>query len=320
MAARAPPGGATWVGPGVALVLATAVISGVSTFLNGYAVGNTSSTAFVTVRNLAVAAALVPIGVFALVRSKTGLAGRDLGVLALIGLIGGAVPFVLFFRGLQLAAQAHGTLTASFVYRTLFIFATVFGLVALRERFSPRVVVAAALVLGGNFLLLALVSPVWTDGSAYVLAATVLWAAEYTVSKWTLRRLPGSSVALGRMGFGAVFLSGYLAWTGGWDAIGRFPAAEWTWVGISAVLLLGFVLTWYIGLARVDLGVATTVLVLGFPVSWALSLVAAGLLPSEAELVGAVAVVAGVGVALGARYLRALGRTLAARGPPASAG
>jgi drug/metabolite transporter (DMT)-like permease len=304
MNATAPRSDASWVGPGVLLVLATAVISGVSTWLNGYAVQGTSSDAFVTVRNLAVAGMLLPVGAFALARSRASLTGKDLGTLAVIGLIGGAIPFLLFFRGLQLAAEAHGTLTASFVYRTLFLFASVFGVVALKERFHPRAALAAALVLGGNVLLLSLVSPIWTNGTAYVLVATVLWAVEYTVSKHALRHLGGTTVGLGRMGFGAAFLGGYLALAGGWGTVGGFSAGQWTWVGISAGLLAAFVLTWYIGLARVDLGVATTVLVLGFPISWALSLVATHAVPAPLTVLGAVVVTAGVLIALGARYLR----------------
>jgi drug/metabolite transporter (DMT)-like permease len=298
-------GDARWVGPGVLLVLATAVISGVSTFLNGYAVGSTSSNAFVTVRNLTVAGMLLPIGLVALWRTRNVPSAKDLGVLAAIGLIGGAVPFLLFFRGLQLATAAHGTLTASFVYRTLFIFATVFGVVALREKFHSRLAIAAALILGGNLLLLSLVSPIWTDGSLFVLAATVLWAVEYSVSKRVLRHLGGTTVGLGRMGFGAIFLSGFLALTGGWGSVAGFSSGQWLWVGISAALLTGFVFTWYVGLARVDLGVASTVLVLGFPISWVLQLAAAHAVPAPYELLGAVVVTAGVLVALGAGYLRA---------------
>jgi len=306
-------GDVNWVGPGVLLVLATAVISGASTFLNGYAVAGTSSSAFVTVRNLAVALMILPVGAVALARSRALPSRRDLGTLALIGLIGGAVPFLLFFRGLQLAAAAHGTLTASFVYRTLFIFATVFGVVALRERFRARVAIAAALILGGNVLLLSLVSPIWTAGTLYVLVATVMWAVEYTISKHALRHLGGTTVGLGRMGFGAIFLGAYLAFTGGWGTVAGFSSGQWMWVGISAALLTGFVLTWYVGLARVDLSVATAVLVLGFPISWALSLVATHAVPAPYTLLGAVVVTAGVVVAVGARYLRttwqyALGR------------
>ena len=307
--------GSSWVGPGVLLVVATAVISGCSTFLNAYAVQGTSSAAFVTVRNVAVAAILVPIAGVVLWRARSRPSAKEIGTLAVIGLVGGAIPFLLFFRGIQLATEAHGALTASFVYRTLFLFATVFGIVALHERFRPRLAAAAALVLGGNLLLLSLVSPIWTDGSLYVLVATVLWAAEYTISKRVLRTLRGTTVALGRMGFGAVFLSVYLAATGGWSVVAAYGPPQWTWVLISGALLTGFVLTWYTGLARVDLGVATTVLVLAFPISWALGVVATGAPVPPATVFGAAVIAVGVLLALGTGALRATWTYLARRAP-----
>ena len=113
-------------------------------------------------------------------------------------------------------------MTASFVYRTLFLMATVLGVLFLRERFHWRIAAGAALLLGGNLLLLSLTTPIWTDGSAYVFAATALWAVGSTLSKRTLADLPSGTVALGRMGFGAIFLLGYLAATAQFTSVGQF--------------------------------------------------------------------------------------------------
>jgi len=175
----------------------------------------------------------------------------------------------------------------------------VFGLVALKERFHLRVVVAAALLLGGNLLLLSLVSPLWTNGMGYVLAATVLWAVEYTISKRTLRDLPSATVALGRMGFGGAFLVGFLLVTAQGGSIASLTGAQWGWVGISAVLLAAFVGTWYAGLSRVDLGVATSVLVAGFPITWVLTIAARGTGFALPAAIGALAVALGVAVVIG---------------------
>ena len=296
------------LGMGLVLVFLTALISGVSTFVNAYAVAGTSSDAFVTVRNLVVALAFVPV---ALVASRylraPALRRVDWGRLVLIGLIGGAIPFLLFFHGLELAAKAGGAVTASFAYRTLFLFATVFGLLYLSEKFHWRVVLAAALLLGGNILLLSWTAPIWTDGTAYVFAATVLWALEYTISKRALRDLPSATVALGRMGFGAVFLVGYLSLTMQWGAVGAFSGTDWAWVGISAALLVAFVATWYPGLKRVDLGVGASVLVLGFPITWVLGLLVGTSTFTPGEALGAFVVVAGVAVAVGLTQFRAIG-------------
>lgn len=305
---------ARWVSAGLLLVLLTAFVSGVSTFVNVYAVAGTSSDAFVTVRNLAVAAAFLPVGLLvARSRGVRSLRSSDWGRLVLVGLLGGSVPFLLFFHGLALASAAGGATTAAFGYRTLFLFASVFGLVYLRERLHGRLLVGAALLLIGNVLLLGLTSAVLTDGTAYVLAATVLWAAEYTVSKRLLSDLPSATVALGRMGFGAAFLAAYLTATTQWSAVAALSGPQWAWVGISAALLGAFVATWYPGLKRVGVSDATAVLVLGFPVTWILGVLLHGVPLSLAQALGAVAVVAGAGVAVGvakltdaARYVRRL--------------
>lgn len=312
-------GSSAWVGPGVLLVLATAIVSGVATFVNTYAVQGTGSDAFVTMRNVVVALLLVPFAVVVGRASRTPLGRRDWARLVAIGLIGGAIPFLLFFHGLAIAAQAGAGTTASFLYRTLFLMATVLGVVVLGERFRRRVALAAALLLGGNLLLLSLASPVLSDGDAYVLAATALWAVEYTVSKRTLRDLPSGTVALGRMGFGAVFLSAYLLLTAQAGTIATFTSAEWQWVAVSALLLTAFVATWYAGLRRVDLGVATSVLVLGYPVTWLLSVVVRSSAFTPAEALGAAVVAAGVVLALGWTALERTGRylrTVTARGAP----
>jgi drug/metabolite transporter (DMT)-like permease len=306
----------SWAGPGVLLVLATAFISGLSTFVNFYAVKGTNSDAFVTVRNVMVAAAFLPVAFFATRSLRApSLKAVDWGRLVIIGLIGGAIPFLLFFHGLEIASAAGGAATATFGYRTLFLWATVFGVVFLHEKFHWRVALGAALLLGGSVLMLSLTSPIWTDGTAYVLAATVLWATEYTLSKRTLKDLPSATVALGRMGFGAIFLVGYLSLTTQWGTVVGFSGAQWEWVAISAALLGAFVASFYPGLKRVDVGVASSALVLGFPITWALAVLVQGASFTLAQAAGVLAVVAGVGLVVGLvqlkeawSFLRHLGR------------
>ncbi len=301
-----------WVGPGLLLVFFTALISGMSTFVNAYAVEGTNSAAFVTVRNLVVAGAILPVA-FVAARSLKAPALRrvDWLRLALIGLVGGAVPFLLFFEGLKMATAAGGAVTASFAYRTLFLWATVFAVLYLKERFHWRIALGAGLLLGGSALLLSWKAPIWSDGSNYVLAATVLWAVEYTISKRVLRDLPSTTVAAGRMGFGGLFLGAYLALTAQWGTVVGFSGSDWAWVGISAAFLAAFVGTWYTGLKRVDLSVASAVLVLGFPVTWLLGVLVQGHPMTFYDALGALAVVGGVAAVVGLAQFRDVGRFLA---------
>lgn len=300
-------------GRGLLLILVTAIVSGVSTYVNLFAVGSTSSSAFVTTRNLLVALALVPVAIVFGRGAMAKLTRAHWGRLALIGLIGGAIPFLLFFRGLQLAAAGGGGITVSFLYRTLFLMAMLLGIGALGERFRARVAVGAALLLAGNALLLSFTEPIWTDGTGYVLAATALWAVEYTISRWTLKDLPSSTVAIGRMGFGALFLIVYEAATFQLSAVGRFSGTEWLWIGISAAFLTVFVITWYAGLREVEVGTATAVLTLGFPITYALTVAFSHAYVSPEAALGGVAIGAGVAVTVGRTLGKKAGNELLGR-------
>lgn len=299
------------LGPGIALVLLAVLVSGVSNFVNFKAVQGTNVDAWIAVRNATVAAMLVPAALFVGFGARVPLRRSDWIRLAAIGLVGGAVPFLLYFHGFQLAAQEGGAASASLGYRCLFLVATVFGVLFLRERLPKRFAIAAGLLLLGNVLLLSLTGPLWTEGTGFVLLATVLWACEYTMSKRVLRTLPSGTLALGRMGFGAVFLLAYLGLTGQASAVAGFAAADWMNLLLSALLLCAFVTTWYAGLKTVDLSVASAVLVLALPVTWALGLLA-GSVPGLASAAGAVVIILGVGILLGMASLRHGGAALQA--------
>jgi drug/metabolite transporter (DMT)-like permease len=297
---------------GLSLVLSAAAISGVATFVNTFAVAGTNSDAFITVRNGLVALLLVPLFLWSWSSRTRDLRPLDWARLVVIGLVGGAIPFLLFFRGLQLAGS-EGRLTASFLFRTLFLMAAVLAIVFLRERPSRRLWAAAVALLGGNVVLIfaqpsgggiLFQSPVWNGGAVLVLAATALWAAEYTISKHAMRDLAPMTVALGRMGFGAVFLAAFLVATGQAAAAASFDVGQVLGLALSALILLGFVTTWYSGLKHVDLSLAAAVLVLAFPVTWVLGAVAGRASFGIAEAAGASLVAFGLVLAIGVGALR----------------
>ncbi len=292
------------MGPGLVLVLATVLVSGVSNFVNFRAVQGTDVDAWIAVRNAVVALLLVPMAFLVGSGSWPRLGRRAWIRLMAIGLVGGAIPFLLYFRGFQMAAAEGGAAAASFGYRSLFLMASVLAVVFLRERIPRRFLLGAVALLAGNALLLSLSGPVWTDGTAFVLAATALWAVEYTLSKRALRDLPSGAVALGRMGFGAVFLLAYVAVTGHGSSLAAFSGADWMTIVLSALLLFAFVGTWYAGLKTVDLSVASALLVLAFPITWALGVLASGDAVTLEAAAGAALVLVGVAMVLGRAALR----------------
>ena len=124
-------------GWGIGLAAATAVISGVSIFVNGLVVKSFADPVALTgARNALVG--LVLLGILV----ATGGAGRGPGARPALGrgllalaVIGGSVPFILFFSGL---AEATGP-GAAFIHKTLFIWVAALAMVFLGERSgSPR--------------------------------------------------------------------------------------------------------------------------------------------------------------------------------------
>jgi drug/metabolite transporter (DMT)-like permease len=249
---------------GVGLAFIAAAISGVSVFLNGYAVRAFGDpTVYTTVKNLISA---VLLGVIAIALASRGSSvgftmprtiRERIGLLA-VGVFGGGLAFALFFQGL---AQTSST-GAAFTQKTLVIWVAVLAVVFLRERFGwPHVAAIALLVVGqaaasggvGGFAL--------DQGQAMVFAATLLWSIEVVIAKPLLRGLSPLTVATARMGIGVFVLTAIVLVTGVAASVATVSAEGWLWVVVTGVILTGYVGTWYAALARAQAIDVTAVLV-----------------------------------------------------------
>ncbi|MDO8480858.1 MAG: DMT family transporter, partial [Nanoarchaeota archaeon] len=136
---------------GVGLVLGTALVSGFSIFINSYGVKGFDSSVFTFAKNLVVAVALFAIllGTLRWDQLKQ-LKGKHWAQLAIIGLVGGSIPFLLFFKGLQLTTGQMG----SFIHKTLFLYVAILAPIFLKERLSKKLFLGTALLLVGNYLLI----------------------------------------------------------------------------------------------------------------------------------------------------------------------
>jgi len=277
---------------GITLVLATALISGFSIFINKFGVTGINSTVYTLARSLVVAGLLaIVILAFGKREVISRLTRRDWRDLAIVGLVGGSIPFLLFFRGLQLSASAP----ASFIHKTMFVFVAVLAIAFLKEKLSGRTALLALGLLAGNFLLLGGIPTMISEGYLLVLGATVFWAIENVFSKKLLERIEPNALALGRMGFGALFIAAYAAFSGELSLAGGLGGEQLAWVAVTSVVLLGYVLTWYNGLKTVSVTTATAVLLLGSPVTLALNLVFFGVAVTAFQAAGAVLLAVGCG-------------------------
>ncbi len=287
-------------GKGVLFALMTAAVSGVAVFVNSYAVQGSDVFSFITIRNSAVALLLVGALLLTGQLEKLGrLSKRNWIQLAFVGLIGGALPFLLFFQGLSIV---DGGARASFLYRALFIIAAMLASLWLRERLSKRILLGVGIAMLGNAMLLGEGwSNGWGAGEILVLSATVLWASEYVISKKVMNEemLPPRILALGRMGFGAMMLLAFTAFTGQLWSVGAYSALEFQWVLISAAFLFSFVSFWYIGLANTSVVNATSALVLGGPITALLTLAFAGKVLEPIAAMGLFLMAVGAAVVIG---------------------
>jgi len=276
---------------GIVLVLLTAIISGFSIFINKFGVSGMNPYVFTFLKNSVVAVLLVSIIVLAFqFKHFKKLGKKDWLNLGLIGLLGGSIPFLLFFKGLQLTSGASG----AFIHKTLFVFATILALTFLKEKLNKTVIIAAVLLLIGNFLLLNLTSFSFGIGEGLILLATVFWAGEFTLSKKVLEELPSNVVAFGRMFFGSLFILAFLGITGEVSAIGSISLAQFGWVLVTSIFLLFYVLTWYGGLKHVKVSTATSILLLGSPITTLLSLVFLDAVVSFTQVLGVTFISLGV--------------------------
>jgi len=275
---------------GIILVLFTAVVSGLSIFLNSFAVQGINPFVFTALKNSLVAIALFSLIALAAKREfRALLSARNLGKLALIGLVGGSIPFALFFYALDISGGA----TAGFIHKSLFIFASLFAIILLREKMDRKFLAGAALLFAGNFFLFPPVG-IFSFPALLIFAATLLWALENVISKHALGELPASMVAFGRMFFGALFLLSFLALTGQAGFIFSLSIPQIGWVLLTSALLFLYVFTYYSGLKHLKVSTAASVLLLAQPITLALSSVFLGKAVSLSQGLGMLLVVFGV--------------------------
>jgi drug/metabolite transporter (DMT)-like permease len=331
--------------PGVAVAGVTALISGLSVFVNSYGVHSVTAPAvYTTAKNLVATVVLVGgvLGArwwrrqrpdsaaarFVSVRSVgagSGRPGPDDGDhrvspvmsilrwtgLAFVGIVGGGLAFVLFFDGL-----ADTTATpAAFMRDSLVIWVAVLAVPLLHERLMWWNVAAIALLVVGEVVVAGGVGHLAASrGEVLVLLATLLWAVEVVVIKVLLRDLAPATVALVRMGLGAVTLIAYLLATGSLRALLSLDATQVGWALLTGLLLSAYVATWMTSLARARALDVTSILV-GSALVTALLQAAAGTSSLAPQALGLLLIAIGTTVVLwsGLRHLEPA-ESLAVRG------
>jgi drug/metabolite transporter (DMT)-like permease len=265
---------------GILLALATALISGFSVFLNGYGVkAFHDATLYTTAKNLVAAAVLLAV---ALVLVRAGARGgvrptwpattaQRLG-LGLVGVIGGSLPFVLFFEGLARASSPQ----AAFIHKTLVLWVAILAVPLLGERLQWGHWAAIALLVVGQVGLAGGLPGSFGTPGLFILAATLLWSVEVIVAKRLLHGVSSWTVGIARMGLGSLALLAWLGVRGELGGLVSLTQAQLGWALATGVLLAAYVGTWFAALARAQAVDVTAVLVLAAPITAGLNAVVNG--------------------------------------------
>jgi len=289
---------------GISLAFAAAVVSGVSIYVNGRGVKHFhDATVYTAAKNL-VAAVLLMVLVLSwsafsrpAPESRTPLGRREwLGLLA-VGVVGGSVPFILFFEGL---ARAEAT-QAAFIQKTLVVWVALLAVPLLRERFGvPHILAISLLVLGQAWLIGSAGTIAFGQGEAMILAATILWAIEVVIAKRLLSTVPSRTLGAARMAIGTGVLLAWVAVSGKFGTLMGLDAEQWRWVLLTGLLLTAYVALWYAALARAQAIDVTAVLVFGAVITALL----AGTIDGASVSAGGTVLVAAGAVLIAALALR----------------
>ena len=276
---------------GIALAFVAALVSGVSIYVNAHAVRHFGdATVYTTAKNAVAGVLLLALLAIAPRRKEAARPrrARHWPALAAVAVVGGSVPFVLFFEGLSRAQATQ----ASFIQKTLVVWVALLAVPILRERFrAPHAAAIVLLIVGQAWLVGHLGTVTFGSGEAMILGATLLWAVETVFVKHLLCSIPSRTLAAARMGVGTVVLLAWLAVTGKAGQLSGFGVEQWRWILLTGLLLTAYVSTWYAALARAQAVDVTAMLVFGAVVTAVLSGAADG---GPVNATGAILVAAGV--------------------------
>lgn len=246
---------------GIYISLLTAVISGVSIFVNKFAVDAIKPALYFTsVKNLAVALLIVAIvlatGEW---RKILKLTGKELKYLILIGIIGGSLPFYLYFTGLSQTPAVN----AAIIHKTLVFWVMLMAVPLLKEKVSKWQFVGVLLLFAGNIIVGGFKGFKFSQGELMLLVATVLWAVENIIAKKVLTTVSPNIVTAFRMGLGSVVLMSATIITVP-QVLQKslaLSSEQFFFIGLTVLFLLAYTTTWYRALKHAPAVVVTSVLV-----------------------------------------------------------
>lgn len=220
-----------------------AIISGFSIYINKFAVAAMPSPIlFTALKNLLVGL------VFLFLVKKFVLSKK----LILVSLLGGALPFYLFFTGLSQIPAVNGAI----LQKTLIIWVALLAIPLLKEKLTFTNLIAVGLLFFGNIFVGGFNGFKFSNGELMVLASAILWSAETVIIKKI--NLEPNLVAVFRMLGGSLILLPFAPVS----QIVNFSSSQWLWILATSAILFAYVSLWLRALKNLPAITVTSILVL----------------------------------------------------------
>jgi len=249
---------------GIKLAILTAFISGVSIFYNKQLLIKGIDPLILNIVKNAGTAMILSLFIF-----KGGGLARTLAdfkkswkELLVLAVIGGSLPFILYFSGLQSASAVN----ANLIHKSLFIWVTLMAMPILKEKVGFYQVAGFVLIALSNFIL-GFAGFDFNRGEALILLATLFWSGEYIIAKKVLKKTGPLTVAWSRMFMGTLLLIGIAAWQTKLALLFSLDPAVLIALFPSIILLSLYVFSLFSALKYAPAIQVTAILILATPVT-----------------------------------------------------
>ncbi len=241
---------------GVFLAFTASIISGVAIFYSKISLANIPPLVLTTSRNFYVGILFLLLFLLSgRLNEIRKLKKKQLVLLCLIGIIGGALPFYLFFTGLQYIPAIN----ANLIQKTLFIWVAILAVIFLKEKITIYYIISFALIFIANFYFSRLQFSLGL-GELLVFIATLFWSVENILAKKVLKDVSSELVGLFRMGIGGSLLLLSSLLTGKANYLLTMNFQKLSIIFMGGTILFFYVFTWYKALKLAPASLVTLIL------------------------------------------------------------
>lgn len=247
---------------GILFALLTAFISGLSIFYNKMVITRGIDPLIFNIYKNGGVALILTLLLFSFPKNNNlfRLSPKIWKRLLLIGLVGGSIPFILFFEGLKTVSATN----ANLIHKSLFIWVALMALPFLGEKLNLWQIIGYLFIAWSNFFIGGFSWFSGNIGEIMILTATILWSVENIIAKITLKDADHKIVAWGRMFFGSLVLI-FIA----------LIQNRFTFINLkdlpvlsgSIIFLSAYVICWYKALKLAPATLVTSILILAAPIT-----------------------------------------------------